>query len=349
MVKEKIKFVATVILSTVFVAISAMGFVACAREKKENAPRSFVCSETNLTIELSEDKSYYIVTDCPEDKTEVVIMESYYGKPVKEIGEFAFEGCENLTKMSIPDCMISINIQALSACKNLEYTETEDSKYLGNEKNPYVYLTKYLSKDLEAVVVESNCKAIGNAAFYGCGKLKSVSLPDGLASIGNSAFGYCAFTSIKLPASLTNIGGNAFEYCQSLKSITIPNSVTEISARTFQGCYRLGDVSLGENLTKIWEFAFAESGLKSVTIPDGVTTIGLYAFTGCGELTSVSIPASVTGIGSQAFSYCRDLTAIRFNGTKAQWEKVTKGGMWNYKLSAKSIRCTDGTVSLSNN
>lgn len=345
MIKEKIKSVTTVILSAVFVALYLSGLVACA----QNVPEFFVCPETNLTIELSKDKSYYIVTDCPEEKTEVVIMESYYGKPVKEIGEFAFEGCENLTKMSIPDCMISINIQALSACKKLEYTETEDSKYLGNEKNPYVYLAKYLSKDLEAVVVESNCKAIGNAAFYGCGKLKSVSLPDGLASIGNSAFGYCAFTSIKLPASLKNIGGNAFEYCQGLKSITIPNSVTEISARTFQGCYRLGSVSLGENLTKIWEFAFAESGLKSVTIPDGVTTIGVYAFTGCGELTSVSIPASVTGIGSQAFSYCSDLTAIRFNGTKAQWEKVTKGGMWNYKLSAKSISCTDGTVSLSNN
>ena len=345
MIKEKIKSVTTVILSAVFVSLYLSGLVACA----QNVPEFFVCPETNLTIELSKDKSYYIVTDCPEEKTEVVIMESYYGKPVKEIGEFAFEGCENLTKMSIPDCMISINIQALSACKKLEYTETEDSKYLGNEKNPYVYLAKYLSKDLEAVVVESNCKAIGNYAFHGCGKLKSASLPDGLASIGNSAFGYCAFTSIKLPASLTNIGASAFQYCQSLKSITIPNSVTEISARTFQGCSRLGSVSLGENLTKIWEFAFAESDLKSVTIPDGVTTIGFYAFYGCGELTSVSIPASVRGIGSQAFSYCSDLTTIRFNGTKSQWEKVERGGMWDFYVSAKSISCTDGTVSLSNN
>jgi len=144
MIKEKIKSVTTVILSAVFVALYLSGLVACA----QNVPEFFVCPETNLTIELSKDKSYYIVTDCPEEKTEVVIMESYYGKPVKEIGEFAFEGCENLTKMSIPDCMISINIQALSACKKLEYTETEDSKYLGNEKNPYVYLAKYLSKDL---------------------------------------------------------------------------------------------------------------------------------------------------------------------------------------------------------
>lgn len=347
MVKEKIKSVAAVILSTAFVAISAMGLVACAREDEENTPSSFVCPETNLTIELSEDKSYYIVTGCPEDQTEVVIMESYYGKPVKEIGENAFDGCENLTKVSIPDCMISINPTTLSACKKLEYTETGDAKYLGNENNPYVYLAKYLSEDFEAVVVESNCKAIGVGAFYGCGKLKSVSLPDGLASIGSSAFGYCGFTSIKLPASLTNIGGRAFEYCQRLKSITIPNGVTEISTRTFEGCYRLGNVNLGRNLMRIWEFAFADSGLKSVTIPDGVTHIGHAAFYGCGVLTSVSIPASVRGIGSQAFSYCSDLTTIRFNGTKAQWEKVVRGGMWDFYVSAKSVSCTDGTVSLS--
>lgn len=99
---------------------------------------------------------------------------------------------------------------------------------------------------------------------------------------------------------------------------------------------------------RIWEFAFAQSGLKSVTIPDGVTHIGHAAFYGCQVLTSVSIPASVRGIGSQAFSYCSDLTTIRFNGTKAQWEKVERGGMWDFYVSAKSVSCTDGTVSLSN-
>ena len=98
---------------------------------------------------------------------------------------------------------------------------------------------------------------------------------------------------------------------------------------------------------RIWEFAFADSGLKSVTIPDSVTHIGYAAFYGCGELTSVSIPASVTGIGSHAFSYCSDLTTIRFNGTKAQWEKVVRGDMWDFYVSAKSVSCTDGTVSLS--
>jgi hypothetical protein len=285
MVKGKIKSIMATILSTVSVAVFAMGFVACAQGDK--APQSFVCSETNLTMELSKDKSHYIVTHCPEDKTEIVIKDKYYGKPVKEIGEFAFDGCESLTKISIPDCMTRINVMALSACKSLEYTEAEGVKYLGNEGNPYVYLVKPLSEDITSVVVQDTCKAIGISAFYNYSKLKSVSLPEGLENIGASAFGYCGFISISLPSSLKNIESGAFKYCQKLKSIMIPEGVTEIHSYTFQGCSRLGSVSFGENLKNIWEFSFSECGLKSVSIPDGATTIGLQAFYGCGELTSV--------------------------------------------------------------
>ncbi len=366
MIKEKLDSVLLIILSAI-VAMFSMGLVSCA----QSAPSSFVCSETDLTIELSEDKSYYIVADCPEDKTEVVIIESYYGKPVKEIGENAFDQCEKLTKLSIPDCMININAKVFSDCKNLEYTEKGDAKYLGNENNLYVYLAKYLSKDVATIVVESNCKAIGNFAFYDCDNLKSVSfpdglesignsafyscanlksviLPDGLESIGNSAFGYCGFARINLPASLKNIGIGAFRCCQSLQSVVIPNGVMQISARTFEGCSRLVNVSFLGKLERICEFAFRGSGLKRITIPDGVRGIGMYAFEGCRDMTSVSIPSSVTVISSNAFSYCRALTTISFKGTKAQWEKVTKGGMWNYYVSAKAVSCTDGTASLTN-
>ncbi len=343
MIKEKLDSVLLIILSTI-VAMFSMGLVSCT----QSAPSSFVCSETDLTIELSEDKSYYIVADCPEDKTEVVIIESYYGKPVKEIGENAFDHCEKLTKLSIPDCMTNINGKVFSDCINLEYTEKGDAKYLGNENNLYVYLAKYLSKDVATIVVESNCKAIGNSAFYDCDNLKSVSFPDGLESIGSSAFGYCGFARINLPASLKNIGIGAFCCCQSLQSVVIPNGVMQISARTFEGCSRLVNVSFLGKLERICEFAFRGSGLKRITIPDGVRSIGMYAFESCRDMTSVSIPSSVTVISSNAFSYCRALTTISFKGTKAQWEKVTKGGMWNYYVSAKAVSCTDGTASLTN-
>ena len=319
---KRIKSFATTILGILMVTVSAMGVFACTRQ--EEAPQSFVCEETNLTMELSEDKSFYSVTDCPEDKTEVAVKESYYGKPVEAISESAFEGCENLTKLSIPDCMRSISDKALSACKKLEYTEMERAKYLGNEQNPYVYLAKYISKDVTGVAVENSCKAIGNFAFRACSKLTNVILPEGLLSIGMSAFQGCNFTSINLPNSLKNIDSAAFAYCKQLRSIDIPDGVTKILPNTFNDCTQLA----------------------SVTIPDGVTVIGMSAFSSCNKLSSISIPASVKSIGPEAFYYCTHLESINFDGTKAKWWKVEKGNLWAYSILAEEIVCTDGTVKI---
>jgi hypothetical protein len=46
-----------------------------------------------------------------------------------------------------------------------------------------------------------------------------------VASIGNSAFDYCSFTSVTIPSSVTNIGTGALYYCSSLTNVTIPSNV----------------------------------------------------------------------------------------------------------------------------
>lgn len=76
-----------------------------------------------------------------------------------------------------------------------------------------------------------------------CTSLKSVSLPQGLTSIGEAAFCYCtSLTSITIPSSVTSIGEDAFDYCTSLTSITIPSSVTKIGEYAFWYCTSLNTV-----------------------------------------------------------------------------------------------------------
>ena len=142
---------------------------------------------------------------------------------------------------------------------------------------------------ITSITLPNSVTSIGDSAFYYCTSLTSITIPDSVTSIGSSAFRHCSsLTSITIPNSVKSIGDNAFYYCRSLTSITIPNSVTSIGDSAFYNC----------------------TSLTSITIPDSVTSIGNSAFSRCSSLTSITIPNSVTSIGSNAFAYCNFDTVI---------------------------------------
>ena len=68
--------------------------------------------------------------------------------------------------------------------------------------------------------VDYKVVAIGNSAFYGCFRILSVNLPEGLTSIGEYAFGYCQqISSLELPSTVTSIGKYAFSYMNKLSFV----------------------------------------------------------------------------------------------------------------------------------
>ena len=82
--------------------------------------------------------------------------------------------------------------------------------------------------------------------------------------------------------------------------------------------------------------------LETVEIASGLTAIGKEAFKKC-PITSVTLPITLERIGDLAFPSGRKLTDVYFDGTKAQWDAVTKGTDWNYGKTSnyqEHWRCT---------
>ncbi len=92
-------------------------------------------------------------------------------------------------------------------------------------------LTKYSGPGGD-VVIPDGVTSIGGSAFSECSSLTSITLPDGVTSIGNSAFYGCSsLTSITIPDSVTSIGWGAFNDCESLTISAFAGSCAEQYAR----------------------------------------------------------------------------------------------------------------------
>ena len=264
---------------------------------------------TGLEYTLSEDKTYYIVSEMGDcTRKHFIIPATHNGLPVKEIGEAAFYKKSDIIQVVLPDGIEKIGNSAFYQCPALK-----------------------------EVTFGENLLTIGDSAFYDCDGIKKIVVPDNVTSIGNSAFaGWIALTDATIGNSVESIGSFAFAGCKSLKGVYI----TDIEA----WCNIAFGNEEGNPLRYARNLYLNNELVTDLVIPDSVTNIGNYAFDNCSSLTSITIPEGVKSIGENAFYNCSQLTDINYNGTMEEWNKIVKAESWDYQTGNYVVHCTDGDI-----
>lgn len=287
---------------------------------------------------------------------------------VNDIKDYAFRGCSNLTKI-IGSSSVAPIVAKQCKSNSFEVIITSGTKININFAGCI---------GLTSITIPTNIISIEGGTFNGCSSLKSITIPfagrraNDSTSIGDwrpfghifgtskytgsyeayQHIGYNDHNTYYIPSSLTTVIFNghdilpyAFENCTSLTSITMSDNLTSIGRYAFSGCRGLTSIEVPNSVTSIDKDAFEYcTGLTSVTIGNSVTSISEYAFWQCTSLTQIVIPDKVTSIGKGAFRECSRLTNITFNGTKAQWNAITKGSYWDTDTGNYTIHCTDGDI-----
>lgn len=250
----KKRFISLLVALSITLTFLPMGAVAATK-----------ITQGNLKYTVNADEKSVTVSGTSEKPTQLTIASSISdgnGKTytVTKIGEWAFNKCNSLTEVTIPNTVIEIDHQAFFYCSNLK-----------------------------KVTIHEGVKTIGPTAFIGCSKL----------------------TSITIPGTVTEMD-SAFSGSTALSQVTLTNGIPMISSNAFSGC----------------------TSLTQVKIPASVDQVCPSAFDGCTDLTSVTLEKSIQSINISAFNNCSKLTDVKYNGYKADWEKVTVNKTGNDTLTS---------------
>ncbi len=221
---------------------------------------------------------------------ESVMASITFPEGLEEIGATAFQNSK-LTAVSIPDSVTTMG--------NATFTG---------------------SQELQAIKLSANVKDIPASAFMNGGtslsEFGTLVVPEGVVSIGKSAFAGRHVKEIVLPSTLETIGDQAFENHQ-LTKLTLPANVKTIGKRAFR--------VLQEGLNHT---------LSSVNLNEGLKTIGQEAFVGS-VITEVELPSTVT------LSHANKSADLIFGTSKAAANPIvkvkvadkTKAEEWNTTLA----------------
>ncbi len=255
---------------------------------------------------------------------------------LRSIGQYAFYKCTALTNVTpfLPASVTSIGIRAFynTGIKTPLVLSNPGLTSLPGSGEGVFAASKIPSADLS----RSGLASIGQAAFYRCAQLGSVSFPDTLQSIGEYAFFECtSLTNVApfLPASVSYLGPRAFTSSPIKTPLVLANrrltSIPGSGYGVFQNT-QIPSADLSRSgLTSIGETSFYATTLTNVVLPKTLASVGKNAFNKTSGLKNVEFKGSYPTFGSSAFGSSMTLPArVTFPLGDATWESLTLTKLW---------------------
>lgn len=265
------------------------------------------------------------------------------GDCVESIPYAAFESCNALTNIEIPDTLININEDAFKYCENLETLTIGTGvsqigfnafsncynlkKIYWNAKNVDDFSEMYgafynAGKNEEGVdvIFSNDVETIPACAFYSSSEapnLKTLTIGNNVNAIGHSAFEGCSNIN-KIWWNAKKIDETGYDIFEGVGQnvdgfqVVFSDNVEYIPS-IFQSS-NASEILIGENITTIYPWTFYDcKKLTNLTIPNNILSIGQSAFEDCSNIKTLTIGENVSKIEAASFDGCSNLEKIYWN------------------------------------
>lgn len=140
------------------------------------------------------------------------------------------------------------------------------------------------------------------------------------------------FTSITIGDGVTSIGDYAFA-TSGVDKLTIGKKVKNIGKSAFSGAGLKGTLTIPNSVQTIGESAFQDTSITKLVLGKGVKELGTYAFCDCPLKTvDASKAKALKTIGDFCFHGDDDLKIMKFNANKL---KTVGGGSFRTEANVK--------------
>lgn len=224
---------------------------------------------------------------------------------------FAFEGCEKLAKVAIPQTVCAVGERSFMNCyglKNVDWGANRILREIPNSAFENCY-------SLTSITFPVSLHAIGERAFNKCNKLSDVIFNEKLKSIGKNAFANAQIENLSLVGDGLVVSDGAFAFCNRIKTVRLAEGVASLPPKAFSSdmiiegfevdskspYYKSIDGFLCNADGK--KLCIAPYTFETCVIPHGIEILGAGAFSNHRSLAEVIMPSSVTSMENGSRRY----------------------------------------------